>query len=834
MRWVKRILLGLLVVVVLFGAFSLWTVRRSFPQVDGELEVSGLNDPVEVVRDRWGVPHIYASNPHDLFFAQGYTHAQERFWQMDFWRHIGSARLSEMFGESQLSTDRFLRSLDFAGLARQELEMMGDGTRSILESYSEGVNAYLETNSGARVSLEYAILALQNSSYEIEPWTPVNTLTWAKMMSWDLSANMRTEIERAVLVQDLPIERVDQLYPPFPADHPVIVPDGGTALSGAKRADLPRGAVTALASAGENARAVWELTGGGFEGIGSNNWVVGGSRTESGMPLLANDTHLAIQMPSIWFENGLHCVGDDETCPFQVVGFSFAGTPGVVIGHNERIAWGLTNEALDAQDLFIERVNPDNPDQYEVDGEWVDFETRTEIIEVAGGGDVTFEVRSTRHGPVISGTFLDEGELDGTRAVDLPEDYVVALAWQTLEPSTVVEAIVGLNTAAGYDDFREATSKWDIAAQNVVYADVDGNIAYQSTGEVPIRSRGDGRYPVPGWNSEHEWIGVVPFEELPHVLNPPRDFIATANQPVVRGDEPFFSREGSYGYRASRIEELILSSSEHTVETMSQIQFDMRDGGAETLVPYLMGVHDVDDEGVSAMLDVIRDWSQLDQPFHSNGESAGAAAYQATWRHVLMNTFADEFPEDHLPVGGSRWFEVVGLLLQSEADTWWDDASTDEVERRDDILRRSLIDAHNELSELIGDDPSDWSWGELHLADFENQTLGQSGIAPIEWLFNRSAPARVGGSSSIVNAVGWDTDKSFLVDWVPSQRMVVDLADLSSSTFAHTTGQSGHAFHRHYANMIESWTDGDQGPMHWTKDDVTADAESTLTLLPGG
>ncbi|HSO51132.1 MAG TPA: penicillin acylase family protein, partial [Acidimicrobiia bacterium] len=519
MRWVRRILVALLLVAVAIGVFGVFLVRRSFPHVEGELTLAGLDDFVEIIRDEDGVPHVYATTGHDLFFAQGFVHAQDRFWQMDFWRHIGAGRLSEMFGDGQVETDMFLRSLGFTDLAAEELESMTPELVAILEAYSEGVNAYLADRSPSQVSLEYGILPLQASGYEIEPWTAVNTLTWAKVMSWDLSWNLLQEIDRATLSSRLPLERIEQLYPGYPEANPVVVASDQTASVSRTGPTIPPAAREALTAAGQRAGLAWTMTGGGFAGIGSNNWVVGGSRTESGLPILANDPHLAIQMPSIWYQNGLHCVEITTDCPFQVAGFSFAGSPGVIIGHNDRIAWGVTNESVDTQDLFIERLNPDDPAQYEYEGEWVDMEVRAETIEVAGGENVTYDVMSTRHGPIISDLYLDEGQFDDS-SLDLPDEYAVSLSWQTLEPSTLVEAIVGLNRATGYDDFRTALSKWDIAAQNVVYADVEGNIAYQSTGEVPIRAAGDGRWPMPGWTGEHEWIGVVPFEDMPSLLNP--------------------------------------------------------------------------------------------------------------------------------------------------------------------------------------------------------------------------------------------------------------------------------------------------------------------------
>jgi penicillin G amidase len=834
MRWVRRILIGLLLLAVAIVIFGFFLVRRSFPQVDGEIEVAGLDGQVEIVRDDDGVPHVYAGTEHDLFFAQGYVHAQDRFWQMDFWRHIGAGRLSEMFGDSQVETDLFLRSLDFTGLAGQELEMLDPGQRAILEAYADGVNAYVESRTQTQISLEYAILPLQASGYEIEPWTPINTLTWAKVMSWDLSWNMLQEIDRAVLSAGLPVERVDQLYPAYPEAHPVIVPSDQAAALATTPAAIPADAVTALREAGERAKGAWTVTGGGFAGIGSNNWVVGGSHTESGLPVLANDPHLAIQMPSIWYQNGLHCTEGTADCPYQLMGFSFPGTPGVVIGHNDHIAWGVTNQALDTQDLFIEKVNPDNPAQYEYQGEWVDMEVRPEVIVVAGGGDMSYDVMVTRHGPVISDTYFEEPPFEGS-GLDLPEEYVVSLAWQTLQPSTLVEAIIGVNRATGYDEFRAALSKWDVAAQNVVYADVEGNIAYQSTGEAPIRANGDGSWPVPGWTGEHEWTGVVPFDELPRLFNPPQGYIVTANNPVLAsGSEPFMSVDSDYGYRAHRIGEMIEATpSGFSVTSAQAIQMDGQDGGAPNLIPHLLAVGS-DDHAVAVMQGVIEPWSTGPNAFQAGPDSPGCAAYQAVWARLLALTFHDEIAEDYWPEGGSRWFVVVGGLLESPDDPFWDDILTDEVEDRDAILERAMIDAHEEMTGLLGDDPSTWRWADLHIASFENLTFGQSGIAPIEWLFNRTAPNRVGGSADLVNAVGFYPPDGFVVDWIPSMRMVIDLSDLGASTSINTTGQSGHAFHRHYDDMLDSWTDGDHHPMRWTRDQADDGAEGTLNLVPSG
>jgi penicillin amidase len=833
-RWVKRILVFVLIVVLGVSAFGVFTVRRSFPQVRGMLQVAGLTSDVEVLRDDLGVPHIYASNQHDLFFAQGFTHAQDRFWQMDFWRHIGAGRLAEMFGADQVETDMFLRSLGFERLAEEEWAGVESPSRDILASYAAGVNAYLDSHSPADISLEYAILPMQNSGYEIEPWSPVDTLMWAKVMAWDLGANLEAEITRGVLGKDFEPERVGQLFPPMPMDKPVIVETGEQTSSDAASIEIPDAAVPALLSARAGVDLTAEVAGGGFEGIGSNNWVIGGEMTASGLPLLANDTHLSIQMPSIWYENGLHCEENRRSCPFDLIGYSFAGTPGVIIGHNDHHAWGVTNQAADTQDLFIERVNPDDPGQYEADGAWVDFETRTETLGVAGADDIDYQVLTTRHGPIISGTFLDDDEFDASSTVQTSDDYVVALAWKALEPSTLIDALMAINTASSYEEFMEAAGLWDIAPQNLVYADVEGNIAYRATGEIPVRAAGDGRYPVPGWTSEFDWVGSVPQDEMPTVLNPAQGFIESANQPILRpGSTPLIGIDGAHGYRAQRIVDMVVADDSHDVASMQKMQMDTHDGSAEFIVPWLLTVDPGNDDGVAVIQRLLESWATGANPFQATGRSSGAAAYMATWRHLLANTFHDELPEDHWPSGGSRWFEVIRLLLETPDDPWWDDATTPETESRDQILARSMLDAHADLTDLLGDDPDGWTWGELHIADFRSPTFGQSGIRPIEWLFNRAAPARVGGSESIVNAVGWDTSVSYVVDWVPSQRMVVDLANLDGSTFIHTTGQSGHAFHENYDSMIEMWTDGEHAPMPWSKETVESLAVDRLTLVPG-
>jgi penicillin amidase len=838
--WTVSILVILALLLAAFGfTWVKVTAPKSFPQVDGEIHLTGLDGPVNVYRDGMGIPNIYATSAHDLFMAQGYVHSQDRFWQMDFWRHIGSGRLSEMFGKSEVETDAFLRTLGWAQIAEQEYAVADPEAKAMLDAYTEGVNAYLARRSGTQLSLEYGILKLLNSSYKPEPWTPVQTLTWAKSMAWDLGGNMSAEIERAILLKSLPPEYVDELFPPYPSDHPVVVPAIGENVfqpSNAQtfaRLNVPD---TALVAVEKNAVLLNSLLGPAGVDIGSNNWVIAGSRTATGMPILANDPHLGIQMPSIWYQIGLHCRPKNETCPYAVTGFSFAGVPGVIIGHNDNIAWGVTNVGPDVMDLFIEKINPDNPNQYEYLGKWVDMEVHTEIILVSGGDPVELTVRKTIHGPIISDSYgpliqqVEVGKQSFTEkaGIDLPEHYAIAMRWTALEPTRLFNAIWAFDKAQNWEEFRTAARDFVVPAQNLVYADVQGNIGYQMPGNIPVRKNGDGRFPVPGWTGEYDWEGYLPFEELPYVYNPSSGYVATANNQVNPWDYPYLiSTEWDYGFRAERIVEMIENApGPIDIAYIQKMHGDNYDASAATLVPLLMQVNmgDANLEGVCAIFD---GWDYQD-----NMDSAPAALYAAFWRRFLANTFGDELPEDRQPGGSSRWFEVVRNVAGQPDSHWWDSQLTaDKVETRDDILKQSFTQAVADVQEALGKDPAKWRWGDLHTSTFRNQTLGESGIALIENLFNRG-PFRTAGSASIVNATGWSATGGFEVTSIPSMRMIVDLGDLRNSLTVHPTGESGHAYNPHYIDMADLWRNIQYYPMLWNEQAIVSNAEARLVLVP--
>ena len=824
------LVLILLVVSALGLGAGILTVRRSFPVADGSLKISGLTAAVDIYRDEFGVPQVYAANLHDLFFAQGYVHAQDRFWQMDFWRHLGAGRLSEMFGEAQIDTDLFLRTLGWERVAQQELEQVDATTGAILDAYAAGVNAYLADHQGSGLSLEYAVLALLNPDYAPEPWSPLNSLTWAKVMAWDLGGNMDSEIEKAILLQSLNPEQYAQINPAYPDDAPTIVPE--ISLADSQNTDDPEPALVsaiqpALQDIASRLAAVPPILGERAVGLGSNSWVIAGERSATGMPVLANDPHLGVQMPSIWYQIGLHCAPVSADCPYEVAGFSFAGAPGVIIGHNARIAWGFTNVGPDVQDLFIEKINPENPDQYEVNGNWVDMTLVEETIRVAGADPVPLTVRYTRNGPIISETYGLLEDFDTQSGIELPAQYAISMRWTALELGNPFPAIWQFNRANNWDEFREAARFFTAPSQNLIYADVDGNIGYQMPGNIPLRSQGDGTLPVPGWTDDYQWQGYIPFGELPYAFNPPQGYIVTANHAVVGPEYPYLITTGwDYGYRARQIIAMLENAPQPlSLEDIQRMQGDNTDLNAVTLVPLLLAIP-LDDSRLDEARALLADWD-----YQNHMDSAPAGLFAAFWKHLLNLTFADDLPEDYLPTGGSRWYTVVYQLVQQPDSPWWDDRSTPAVEQRDDIFRAALGQAVAELEELLGKDARGWTWGKLHTVTFRNASLGESGIAPIEALFNRG-PFAASGGSSIVNATGWDANEDYTVVSLPSMRMLVDLGSLDNSLTVHTTGQSGHAYHPNYIDMADAWRLIQYYPMSWSRPQVEDSARMVLRLEP--
>jgi penicillin amidase len=800
-RWLIGIGLVLLVVVVILAGVSAWFVRRPWPQVSGTVEILGLFAPVEILRDRWGIPHIYAENDHDLLFAQGYVHAQDRLWQMEMNRRISSGTLSEILGSATVELDRYVRTLGPRRIAEQSWAGLSEDSRSLLEAYAEGVNAYLLSRHD-RLPLEFTLLGV-----EPEPWTPLDSLAWGNMIALNMGYNHSLELLRARIIATVGEEAARQLLPPFAQDTPIIVPSEAHGYDWLQNMHFE----------GLAAAEKWLVS--PYRNWGSNNWVVHGSRTATGMPILANDTHLDLPMPSRWYENGLH------GGRFDSVGFSFPGVPLIVVGRNRHIAWGITNLDPDVQDLYIEKLDdPENPAQYEFEGQWYDLEVIQENIEVKGREPEKLKILLTRHGPILN----DMDEIHDARPM--------ALGWTLYEGSLVVESMVQLNLATNWDEFRAALHHWDTLCQNFVYADVAGNIGYQATGRIPIRvSNHQGLLPVPGWTGEYEWQGFIPFDELPSLLNPPAGFIATANNKVVSEDYPYLLTQVWFhpGFRARQITDLLAADDQITFQDVRDIQARTYSLPAEILRPYLLAIGPENDLQADA-LDRVRAWN-LDDAV----DQVGASIFETWYLFMVRNTVADELGQedgdlaDQYPLYVDRTTLMLVELMNMADHAWFDDVNTPQVEDRDDIARRSLADAVDWLSERYGSDPDDWTWGQVHTLTFVHFPLGQSGIAPLERLFNsRTIPAA--GSLFTINTATYSVKQPFEMIYGTTQRMIVDLSELDHVSAVNTTGQSGHLFHPNRADQIAAWQAVEYHRLPLARQAVEAEASSVLTLVPSG
>ncbi|MFJ7948110.1 penicillin acylase family protein [Streptomyces sp. NPDC096354] len=872
-----------------YGAYwSVGTVRASYPQTDGSVKIDGLSANVDVKRDSYGIPQIYADSDTDLFRAQGFVQAQDRFWEMDVRRHMTAGRLSEMFGSGQVDTDAFLRTLGWRKIAQEEYDtVLSADTKKNLQAYADGVNAYLKGRDGKDISVEYAALGLTND-YKPTKWTPVDSVAWLKAMAWDLRGNMQEEIDRSLMTSRLSKEQIDELYPAYPYDkHRPIVDTG--AISSVTGAFAPaatsstgvgastvqgatEGLNTQLSSLSDTLDKIPALLGPNGNGIGSNSWVVSGTYTTTGKPLLANDPHLAPQLPSLWYQMGLHCRQLSATCQYDTAGYTFSGMPGVIIGHNQDIAWGFTNLGADVTDLFLEKVSGEG---YLYDGKVKPFVTRKETIKVAGGESRHITVRETNNGPLVSDR---SGELEKVgekapvtnAAPDRGDGYAVALKWTALEPGHSMDAVFELDRAKDFKTFQAAAQHFEVPSQNLIYADTKGNIGYQAPGKIPVRKAGNGTMPSPGWASSYGWEkDPIPFDKLPWEYNPKRGYIVTANQAVIDEKYPYLlTKDWGYGTRSQRINDLIESKikggGKISTDDMQKMQMDNTSEIAALLVPELMKIN-VSDKSVREAQKLLEGWDYTQEP-----DSAAAAYFNAVWRNILRLAFGDKLPKElrvkgecltvlpadstgpvdeqdkpvrecgqrdtdtAQPDGGDRWYQVVANLMNDENNGWWKapkNRKDKATENRDELFGRAMKDARWELTAKLGKDISTWSWGRLHQLTLKNQTLGTEGPDVLQRALNRG-PWNLGGGEAAVNASGWNAAGGYEVVWVPSMRMVVNVGDWDKSRWINLTGASGHAFSAHYTDQTDKWVNGDLLDWSFGTNAVANATKDTLTLKP--
>jgi penicillin amidase len=808
-------------VVGLVGGTYYFLMRRPIPRKRGEVSLQGLHEPVEIITDRYGVPHIYAQNEDDLYFAQGYMQAQERLWQMELNRRIGSGRLAEIFGEIALEADRFARRVGMHRTAADAVAQLPSHSRRILDAYARGVNASIERQRRSRkLPIEFTVLRFTPA-----PWRMEDSVQWSKMMGWNLGGNWETEVTRARIVSKLGAERAAKLEPGYDPKHPLIVPPG-VEYQGINLGLL------------EQYEQLKQLSGFGLLG-GSNNWVVDGTMTTTGMPILCNDPHLGQAAPSIWYE--CHLVAGD----IDVIGVSFPGTPGIVIGHNQHVAWGLTNAVSDIQDLYVEKFNPQRPNQYEYMGKWEEAQViREEIIVKGSNTPIVEEVRVTRHGPIITtftpSTGIQVDNNGHTPTPASPGELPLALRWSSLEKHDILSAVQKMNRATSWEEFRDGLRDWDSPPQNVVFADTQGNIGYVMAGAIPIRAKGQSLLPSPGWTGEYEWTGYIPFEELPQTFNPNQHFIATANNRVVDDSYPYYiTNEWLNGYRAQRIRDLLTSKGRLAPSDMAAIQSDQYSLPAVEIVPHILKIQPTTPTEQAA-LDILRTWNYILAP-----DSAGAAIYTAfLWRlerMVFSAILGDEetLLHSYLGVGttilapqngyASRSKPLLIRLLNERDESWFANSVIANGPKSWDAAVRSAFSAAIEdLRGRLGDNVKRWKYGDIHKMTY-NHPLGMA--KPLDKVFNRG-PYPVGGDIDTVNMGASLVNQPETVITVPSFRQIVNLADMKASLSIHHPGQSGHPASKHYDDFIRPWLRVEHHPMLFERTMIEENAEGRVRLEP--
>ncbi|CAN7390326.1 penicillin acylase family protein [Phyllobacterium sp. LjRoot231] len=791
----RRIIKGLLWIVfslipiALLGAVLgyVWLARSVAPAT-GEMVLAGLSAPVTVTRDKNAVPHISGDSVEDVLTALGFVHAQERLWQMEINRMAGQGRLSELFGDKTISTDRFIRSIGLYESAQSSLASLDESDRKKIDAYVQGINAFIAgagPTFGSKYSPEFVILG-----HSPEKWTPVDVIVTLKLMSVTLAANIDDEVLRLKFARlGMTDAEIIDLLPPVPGDTPPPLPDLRQVLG------LPSGTLKAGVVEAEKQFALLNdimSTG------ASNNWVVGGARTETGKPILANDPHLGLTAPGIWYLAHLQVKNSDGSSK-NLVGVTLPGAPLVLLGRNDKVAWGFTNTGSDVQDIFVERINPANPNEYQTPQGFQPFEKKNVAIKVKGGDTVNFDRQVTRHGPVLPADY---------RGVDhyLPDGTVAALSWTALAgDDKTISAGLKLWDFASVSDFQNGMRDFVTPMQSIVIADVDGNIGLIAPGRVPVRDPANqimGRAPSPGWDAIYDWKGFIPYEQLPRIYNPADNVLATANTKIVDASYPhFLTFDWDEPWRFERIKTLIYGANQQTLETNGKAQGDALENAYAALAPVMLKLVD----GRSGVdLDVIKQlqtWDFVEDRTRIEPLLFNAWLRMATKR-ILEDDLGEAFP--------SYWQGHIDAMLRwlgpNPARDWCDDGRTPEKESCGDILALSLADAIKDLNTRLGSDRSKWNWGTLHYAYGAHRPFAQ--VSPLDQLFNVTVPTSGGaytldrGKSSFM-----DESNPFRVTHGTSYRGLFDLADLNRSTYIQTTGQSGNVFSSNYRDFAPKWAD---------------------------
>ncbi|WP_051239896.1 penicillin acylase family protein [Pontibacillus halophilus] len=744
------VLLFLLILVLIFVNVY---INQTVPKVSGEEVVRVLQSDVRVTYDRYGVPHIEASKDADLFRAQGYVQAKERLFQMSMARRQASGTLSEVVGEQAVEQDKYFRTLGLRRAAERSYASYSPEMKEVLQYYSEGVNAFIEEAiASKRLPVEFALVGFSPSE-----WDPIDSLTIGKYMAFDLGGHWERQAFNYHLLQQYGEEKAYELFPSYPKQAPTIVKDINIGQSFSS-AIIPE------------------------EFNGSNNWVVSGEKTASGKPLLADDPHLGLATPSIWYEMHL------QSPNYNVNGVVFAGVPGIILGHNDEIAWGVTNVGPDVQQLYLEKRHPDEAYTFMYEGEWEKAKVIQEPINVKGEDTIPYTVVETRHGPILS-EFA--GQSDG--------EHALALRWTALDATTELEAFLDVNKAKNWNEFEDALAKFHAPAQNFVFTSKDGTIAYKANGKIPIYPDGkDALLPLEGWNAENEWVGYIPYDELPTVINPEQGFIATANNKVVGPDYPYhISHVFAQPYRYARIHEFLEENNHLTVNDMKELQMDVKNLQAEEFVPlFVSKVRNGEvSETMGEALSILEKWDYKDEATQS------APLIFHTWMDHVEEELYKDLSSDVRGLFTGKGQTTDELLRQSFSgeDPQW----VQEAGGLEELLTKSLKSSIEELYASFGSELTAMSWGEFHRVEFYHPL---SSISYLEPFFNSNSPVPSDGSAVTVMAASHNEEG--IVNHGASWRFVFDGSTYEKSEQMVGPGQSGHVKSVWYDNQRKDWVEG--------------------------
>ena len=824
-RWAPRLFVLTAIVLIGLAAGAWFGLRRSIPRLDGQVRLAGLTAPVEILFDGYGVPHVYARDADDAWFAVGFLHGRERLWQMELYRRAASGRLSEVLGPTTIRVDKRFIGLGLRRAAGEEWQTATPLVRNALEKYCRGVNAAVAEMGRWRRPPEFLALGIAP-----EPWTPVDSLSVARLMSWRLAENRWGELVRGRLTAAIGAAEASRLMGEWPDGAPTIIARGtagapARADAGRTRGHDHAGAQVVAARVEQPplpAGLAWLDV--GARAGGSNGWVVAPARSATGRPLLANDPHLAVEMPSIWYE--VHVVAGG----LDVSGVTLPSAPFVIIGHNARVAWGLTNTGIDVQDFYVEDVDMTRR-QYLFRGQWLPLRSTTVEIGVRGQSrPTTYEYFSTRHGPLLYTeaeweTPPDLASLQG-RVTPRP----MALRWETRgETAGGFEA---LNRAANWTEFLAGVRRFAAPSQNFVYADVDGHIGYAMSGRVPLRSGGDGGTPSRGWTGEQDWIGTAPVERLPAILDPPGGQVVTANAEIDPRWSGVMTRDWTAPFRTMRIAERLRGPAVLDQAALAAIQMDVRSAAADQILAAVEAAasspaYAKADADARVGIDRLRLWDR-----QVDGRPV-VTLYQAFVRALWRRTFADELNasvfKELFEYGASERYVGLYAVIGDPASRWWNDIATvDRVEGRDAIVLLAAADAVIQLRTKFGQE-SNWAWDRVHSVTFRH-ALGAGGFA-LNWFFSRGPVPQPGDSWTVRKASVNDREPFGVID-LASYRQVLDVGNWDQTLAVNTTGQSGHPMSPHYFDQNALWSTGRYRTVPFSRAAVERAHASRMLLTP--